>query len=229
MYKISDFSESTDTPIATLRYYDSIDLLKPAFVDDFTGYRYYDEDQIKVLKKINKLKETGLSLDDIKKYIDTENKEILINKMLDYKVKSDALFDYFNDIDSDEYTVLQGNYDDFVRINGELHLDNPRALEVKSGNDKYYYVIKNGRVYTDYTVVETNDNWITILNRYLFKNKELISAIASKMKEDGYEYMTEICPVEMEDIIECIKEQFETESEIVTQAGYEYEKIKMKL
>ena len=52
MLKIGDFSKKTDTSIETLRYYDQIDLLKPAYIDIFTNYRYYDEKQIDDLKII---------------------------------------------------------------------------------------------------------------------------------------------------------------------------------
>ena len=30
----------------TLRYYDRVGLLKPAMVDEWTGYRYYEESQV---------------------------------------------------------------------------------------------------------------------------------------------------------------------------------------
>ena len=55
MYKIKDFSMITDTPVATLRYYDSIDLFKTVNIDYYSGYSYYDDEQIKEIKKINKL------------------------------------------------------------------------------------------------------------------------------------------------------------------------------
>ena len=46
MYKIGDFSKKTNVPIKTLRYYDEINLFKPAYQDYFTGYRYYENNQI---------------------------------------------------------------------------------------------------------------------------------------------------------------------------------------
>ena len=51
MYKIKDFSMITDTPIATLRYYDSIDLFKTVNIDYYSGYRYYGDEQIKEIKR----------------------------------------------------------------------------------------------------------------------------------------------------------------------------------
>ena len=40
MYRIGEFSHLCQTTIKTLRHYDKIDLLKPARIDNFTGYRY---------------------------------------------------------------------------------------------------------------------------------------------------------------------------------------------
>ena len=44
MLRIGEFSKLTGVPIRTLRYYDEIDLFKPADIDLFTDYRYYSEE-----------------------------------------------------------------------------------------------------------------------------------------------------------------------------------------
>lgn len=81
MYKINNFSKETNISIQTLRYYDKINLFKPSYVDFFTGYRYYQKNQINEIKLIKKLKNIGLSLEKIKHYLETYNNNIL----LDYK------------------------------------------------------------------------------------------------------------------------------------------------
>jgi DNA-binding transcriptional MerR regulator len=65
MIKIGDFSQLSQVPVKTLRYYDEIDLLKPARIDPFTGYRYYALDQLPRLYRILALKDLGLSLEQI--------------------------------------------------------------------------------------------------------------------------------------------------------------------
>ena len=50
MYKIGDFSRKVSVPVKTLRYYDEINLFKPSYIDDFTGYRYYTDEQIEQIK-----------------------------------------------------------------------------------------------------------------------------------------------------------------------------------
>ena len=53
-----------------LRHYDDIGLLKPAETDDFTGYRYYREDQLFTIARITALKDMGFSLAEIVKVLD---------------------------------------------------------------------------------------------------------------------------------------------------------------
>jgi DNA-binding transcriptional MerR regulator/effector-binding domain-containing protein len=70
--KIGNFARICQVSVVTLRHYDDAGLLKPAHVDGWTGYRYYDMDQIKALNRILALKELGLSLEQIKKIVREE-------------------------------------------------------------------------------------------------------------------------------------------------------------
>ena len=65
MLKIGDFSKLSRVSIRMLRHYDDIGLLKPAEIDHFTGYRYYREEQLFTIGRINALKDMGFSLADI--------------------------------------------------------------------------------------------------------------------------------------------------------------------
>lgn len=65
LFKIGDFSRFCRISIRALRYYDEIGLLRPVFIDQITGYRYYSMEQLSRLNHIIMLKDLGLSLDDI--------------------------------------------------------------------------------------------------------------------------------------------------------------------
>jgi DNA-binding transcriptional MerR regulator len=65
MFKIGEFSKLVQIPVATLRYYDEIGLLRPVKVDTFTGYRYYSASQLPVVHRIMALKGLGFSLEQI--------------------------------------------------------------------------------------------------------------------------------------------------------------------
>ncbi len=65
MLRIGDFSKIAQVPVATLRYYDQVGLLKPVEVDRETGYRYYSASQLPRLHRILALKGLGFSLEHI--------------------------------------------------------------------------------------------------------------------------------------------------------------------
>lgn len=65
MLKIGEFSRLAQVPVATLRYYDQVGLLKPVSVDPSSGYRYYSAGQLPTLHRILALKGLGFSLEQI--------------------------------------------------------------------------------------------------------------------------------------------------------------------
>ena len=62
MLRIGDFSKLSRISIRMLRHYDEIGLLIPTTTDDFTGYRYYSEDQLPIVGRITALKDMGFGL-----------------------------------------------------------------------------------------------------------------------------------------------------------------------
>lgn len=64
MYSIGKLAKISNTTIRTLRYYDEIDLLKPAEVSE-GNHRYYDFGAIEKLHNIVLLKELGFELETI--------------------------------------------------------------------------------------------------------------------------------------------------------------------
>jgi DNA-binding transcriptional MerR regulator len=65
MYRIGVFSKISKTTIKTLRYYDEVGLLRPAYTDEENGYRYYTSDQLITLHKILALRQIGFSINEI--------------------------------------------------------------------------------------------------------------------------------------------------------------------
>ena len=66
-YSIKDLSEIAGITTRTLRYYDEIDILKPAKISD-SGYRIYSDNEVDLLQQILFYKELGLDLKTIKRY-----------------------------------------------------------------------------------------------------------------------------------------------------------------
>jgi DNA-binding transcriptional MerR regulator/predicted transcriptional regulator YdeE len=70
MIKIGEFSKLVQVPVATLRYYDQVGLLKPVEVDQWSGYRYYSVVQLPRLHRILALKGLGFTLEQIGTVLD---------------------------------------------------------------------------------------------------------------------------------------------------------------
>ncbi len=111
MYKIGMFSKMNRVTIKALRYYDEIGLLKPAYIDDFTGYRYYTSDQLPVLHQILALRQMGFSMEeiiDIRKGIPMDRllqlkKEQLLNAIADSTKKLAQVEHYLHTNQGDFY------------------------------------------------------------------------------------------------------------------------------
>jgi DNA-binding transcriptional MerR regulator len=79
---IGDFSRLTFLSVKALRHYHEIGLLEPAAIDAESGYRLYDVEQVPVAQVIKRLKDLGMSLDDIARVlqapdIDARNRAIV--------------------------------------------------------------------------------------------------------------------------------------------------------
>lgn len=73
---IKQFAKLCDCNPQTLRYYDHVDLLKPVRVDEWSGYRFYEEDQALTYVKIKNLQKAGFSIDEIKELLDKDNQAV---------------------------------------------------------------------------------------------------------------------------------------------------------
>lgn len=78
LYGIGEMAKISNISIQTLRYYDEINLFKPAYIDPQTNYRYYQDAQLYQLDLIKSLKYVGTSLNDIKRAQQLNVEELLL-------------------------------------------------------------------------------------------------------------------------------------------------------
>ncbi len=71
--QIKDFAEFTCVSVRTLHYYDEIGLLKPAEVDEHSGYRFYDENSLLRMQEILFYRELDFSLKSIGEILSAPN------------------------------------------------------------------------------------------------------------------------------------------------------------
>jgi len=108
LLRIGEFSKLTGVPIRTLRYYDEIDLFKPAEIDLFTDYRYYKEEQVEDLELINKLKSVGFSLEEIKQNWNNFSNEIMLKKQQELQTKLEDINQSIKEIDYLRSNIVNG-------------------------------------------------------------------------------------------------------------------------
>ena len=80
MYKIGDFSKIVDIPVRTLRFYDEYGVLCPSEIDNFTGYRYYSDENVLECELIKLLKSLDFTLEEISLYKKSLDEEIIKKK-----------------------------------------------------------------------------------------------------------------------------------------------------
>lgn len=121
---IKDFAKACGVSVRTLHYYDEIGLLKPSFVDEWTGYRYYDENSLLRMQEIMFYRELDFSLKNISQiisspYYDKENalsqqKKLLVLKKerleklissIDDAVKGKIVMNAFDNSEFEKYKV----------------------------------------------------------------------------------------------------------------------------
>ena len=79
-FTISEFAKLRDININSLRYYEKIGVLVPAYTDPKTGYRYYTPDQLSVLDAILLCINLDIPLKQLSEYT-SENTYILNEKL----------------------------------------------------------------------------------------------------------------------------------------------------
>ncbi|MEU1309565.1 MerR family transcriptional regulator [Streptomyces cinnamoneus] len=72
MFTIGDFARHGRVSVRMLRHYDAIGLLRPARVDPFSGYRFYEAGQLARLNRVIALKDLGFTLQQVQAIVDEE-------------------------------------------------------------------------------------------------------------------------------------------------------------
>lgn len=118
LYSIGETAKLMGISVQTLRNYSNLELLKPQYIDDYTGYRYYSFKQFHYIDRIKYLRELGLSLSEIEDILDDGKPD----KMLSYLEKQEKRI-------AEELKKLKETHDDikwymsyFQHLN-EYHFD----------------------------------------------------------------------------------------------------------
>ncbi|MBP9023405.1 MAG: MerR family transcriptional regulator [Spirochaetes bacterium] len=70
MYKIGEFSQISRLSVKTLHHYDEENILKPDYIDEETGYRYYRKESLEKAGTIKLLRSLEFSVGEIRAITD---------------------------------------------------------------------------------------------------------------------------------------------------------------
>ena len=123
---IKEFARLCGCNPQTLRYYDHVDLLKPVKVDQWSGYRFYEEEQALAFVKIKNLQKAGFTIEEIKELLDKDNHVIYKyqTEMTDMKKKLETMRDMVKESmeaydPSEEFGIDRDTYSHMIEsVNG---------------------------------------------------------------------------------------------------------------
>ncbi len=148
---IKEFAEITGTSVRTLHYYDEIGLLKPAYVDKFTGYRYYDDTSLLRMQEILFYRELDFSLKNIEEILSSpyyDKSQALKEQKHLLTLKKERLERLISAIDS----AMKGENVMTAFDNNEFEKYRAEAQEKWGKTDAY-------KEYSDKTKNYSNNNW----------------------------------------------------------------------
>lgn len=176
-FSIGEVSKLHNVSIQALRLYDKKGILKPAYVDGKSNYRYYSVKHFIVLDFIKQCKAMGLSLDEIKillsdytaidsiLHIISKQKEIITTKI-------------------EELEAIKSNISFFQnRIEGLLE-EGIGEVFIKYNKERKFIKYSNTKRYTEEFEINLAKTLANIEKKYGMTNRELVFATSyEKLKQ----------------------------------------------
>ncbi|MGN1318237.1 MAG: MerR family transcriptional regulator [Lachnospirales bacterium] len=190
---VSELARLRNTTAETLRYYDRINLLKPEYVSEENGYRYYSIRQYEKLGTILELRSLKMPLEQIVEYFNNRNLKKSAELLQKYQLKLEEDIKRYMVLDKvlkDKIKFIQ-SLDSLELYKVEL-IEMPERYMISFGeqaggkeahayaytklegylNDEVAPILASDRVgvYTDERILEENDEYITAYPMLIVKN-----------------------------------------------------------
>ena len=85
LLKIGELAKLAGVSVKALHVYEKKNVIKPVWIDENTGYRYYSPDQFRLVEALIGLQDMGFSLDEISKILSGKCSKEEISSMFDEK------------------------------------------------------------------------------------------------------------------------------------------------
>ncbi len=154
--RIGDFSNVAGISVKTIRFYEEKGLIKPAYIDKYTGYRYYDEKNIEQILMILQYKNMGFTLEEIKNI----NPNLLVSKVESLK---EQMINIKKNINYIESMIEKGECSELVFVNDEKVIGKWELLEDEPFPFNELYFLPNGK---EYWVFSWTKGYLKIIDTY---------------------------------------------------------------
>ena len=175
--QINEFAKLTGVSVRTLHYYDEIGLLKPAFVDEQNGYRFYDENSLLRMQEILFYRELDFSLKSILEILsspDYDKQKALAEQRKLLELKKERLVRIIDALDGatkGKVTMAAFDNSDYETARKQYEVE---AKQRWGETDAY-------KEHAEKTAKYTKDEWQAV-------NEGLMAVFAkfAECKKDGY-------------------------------------------
>ncbi len=195
--QIKEFAELTGVSVRTLHYYDEIGLLKPAFVDEQNGYRFYDENSLQRMQEILFYRELDFELKSISKILSspdydkqkalTEQRKLLTLK----KERLERIINALDDAEKGKVTVTAFDNTDYKTARKQYETE---AKQRWGETDAYKEHSEKTANYTADKWQAVNDGLNTVFAKFAecMKNVHTVDSVeAQTLVKELQAYITE--------------------------------------
>ena len=85
LLRIGELAKLSGISVKALHVYEKKNIIKPVYVDENTGYRYYSPNQFRLVESLLELQDMGFSLDEISKILSGKCSREEVSDMFDDK------------------------------------------------------------------------------------------------------------------------------------------------
>ena len=195
--QINEFAKLTGVSVRTLHYYDEIGLLKPAFVDEQNGYRFYDKNSLERMQEILFYRELDFELKSISEILSSpdydkkkalaEQRKLLVLK----KERLERIIDALDGVEKGKVTMTAFDNSDYETARKQYETE---AKERWGATDAYKEHAEKTANYTAEKWQEVNDGLNTALAKFsecMQKGSSADSVEAQKLVKELQDYITE--------------------------------------
>lgn len=185
-FSIGEVSKLHNVSVQTLRHYDKIGLLKPAYINEKSKYRYYSVKHFIMLELIKQCKAMGLSLEEIKSLVDNYTS---INSILDIITKQKEIIED----KIKELNDIKNNIDFLENRIQTLLEEGMNEVFVKYYSERKFIKYNNTNRYTEEFEINLTKTLGDIEKKYGSTHKELAFATSyekyKNLKQLTYDHM----------------------------------------